>query len=42
MSKEYARRWEAKRLSSYRSFTGRNPLYNYMDDSGFDADGAAG
>jgi len=35
MSRAYARKWEAKRLASYRRFTGYNPMYNYTDDGGF-------
>ena len=35
MSRRAALNWEARRLKSYRDFTGRNPLYNKTDDGGF-------
>ena len=32
MSRDYAERWEARFLASYRDHVGRNPQYNRTDD----------
>ena len=34
MSRQAALKWEARRIRSYRDFTGRNPRYNKTDDGG--------